>query len=195
MTDIDKLIRDLRQPGGDDARDRPRPSDRDPRFGRATPRVDGPDPLAGRHEETVMTPRQQAIEAMAEASHEAFRQMCAEWEAPLKWSDVEEEVREETRQNSAAQLDSLLAELPGRGLQIELYNAVAQAAQEPPAWVPVADVPEAWKDGRELIARFHGDNPYPCVIVEYTQSSGTWCGDNGDVVVSHLCDCIPRSGP
>ena len=116
MTDIDKLIRDLRQPGGDDARDRPRPSDRDPRFGRATPRVDGPDPLAGRHEETVMTPRQQAIEAMAEASHEAFRQMCAEWEAPLKWSDVEEEVREETRQNSAAQLDALLAELPGMGL-------------------------------------------------------------------------------
>lgn len=62
--------------------------------------------------------REKAIEAMAEASHEAFRQMCAEWEAPLKWSDVEEEVREETRQNSAAQLDALLAELPGMGLQV-----------------------------------------------------------------------------
>ena len=62
-----------------------------------------------------MTPREKAIEAMAEASHEAFRQMCAKWEAPLKWSDVEEEVREETRQNSAAQLDALLAELPGSG--------------------------------------------------------------------------------
>ena len=73
--------------------------------------------------------------------------------------------------------------------------AVAQAAQDPPAWVPVAEVPEAWKDGRELVARFHGDNPCPCVIVEYTQSSGTWCGDNGDVVVSHLCDCIPRREP
>ena len=73
--------------------------------------------------------------------------------------------------------------------------AVAQATQEPPAWVPVAEVPEAWKDGRELIARFHGANPCPCVIVEYTQSSGTWCGDNGDVVVSHLCDCIPRREP
>ena len=79
--------------------------------------------------------------------------------------------------------------------EIARYNAAAEAAQEPPAWVPVAEVPEAWKDGRELVARFHGDNPYSCVIVEYAQSSGTWCGDNGDVVVSHLCDRIPRSGP
>ena len=79
--------------------------------------------------------------------------------------------------------------------EIARYNAAAEAAQDPPAWVPVADVPEEWKDGRELVARFHGDNPGPCVIVEYAQSSGTWCGDNGDVLVSHLCDCIPRSGP
>ena len=68
--------------------------------------------------ETFMTPRQQAIEAMARAAHEAFCQMWPEWEAPLKWSDVEEEAREEARQNSAAQLDALLAELPGMGLQV-----------------------------------------------------------------------------
>ncbi len=91
-----------------------------------------------------MTPREKAIEAMVEASHEAFRQMCAEWEAPLKWSDVEEEVREETRQNSAAQLDALLAELPGLGLQVvpvvatdEMINAWNDA--ELPSCVGLSD--------------------------------------------------------
>jgi hypothetical protein len=73
-------------------------------------------------------------------------------------------------------------------------NAAAEAAQERPAWVPVADVPEAWKDGRPLLGRvtqFPGAHHYK---IEWWEADyDGWAGDRGDPLSTHLCDCIPRT--
>ena len=81
--------------------------------------------------------------------------------------------------------------------EIARYNAAAEAAQEPPAWVPVADVPEAWKDGRWVLAlNDEFGSPWPVQWERDQHGRYDWRDDGGwNGEITHLCDCIPRSGP
>ena len=45
---------------------------------------------------------------------------------------------------------------------VACYNAAAGAAQERPKWMPVADVPEEWKDGRPCLIYRPDGNPPVC---------------------------------
>ena len=70
-----------------------------------------------------------------------------------------------------------------------------------PAWVPVAEVPEAWKDGRWVLAlhdEFNSTWSVQWVTDKPVNRSGRYdwrdeSGWNGEI--THICDCIPRSGP
>ena len=84
--------------------------------------------------------------------------------------------------------------------EIARYNAVAQATQEPPAWVPVAEVPEAWKDGWWFLATDKDgdlmDNPWLVRWQFEENGMSAWVDKHGNYhAFTHICDCIPRSGP
>jgi hypothetical protein len=85
-----------------------------------------------------------------------------------------------------------------------VYNAILDALGDgrmeryielSPAWVPIAEAPEEWRDGRLLVYYAPAAEGLPAMkgSVAYHPDAG-WTVDEFREV-SHLCDCIPRGTP
>jgi hypothetical protein len=76
------------------------------------------------------------------------------------------------------------------------WIAAADAAQERPKWVRVADVPDEWKDGRPCLIYRPDGNPLVCEDWFMDDSDG-WLKGTTHVMPMPKGprDCIPRDAP